>query len=61
MGMDMLHARDKFTVEIVVGIGQDLMQLIILFTGQENWDQAGVLGVSQAGGNYQTQSREDYF
>ncbi len=41
--------------------GQDLMQLIILFTGQENWDQAGVLGVSQAGGNYQTQSREDYF
>jgi len=44
------------------GAGQDLMQLIILFTGPQNWDQVGVLGTyQQAGYGYQAQSRQDRF
>jgi len=40
---------------------EDLLRLLVLFTGPENWDHVEVLGVSSRDDNTESESREDYF
>ena len=40
---------------------EDLLRLLVLFTGPENWDHVEVLGISSRNDNTESESREDYF